>query len=113
MKPNAKTMACNNTKTPTKSRRHPSLIIQTSKFSFHVISLHGSAVTSPDMSIRDKGDHLDRSFPDKLLALEELRPNFSFSVNRSMLFTGASFQMTVSQSVQQLRSTNWPMRNAC
>lgn len=86
MKPNAKTMACSKTKTPTKSRRHPSLIIHTSKFSFHVISLHGSSVTSPDMSIRDKGGHLDLSLPDRLLALEELRSNFSFSMNRSMVF---------------------------
>lgn len=92
MKPNAKTMACSRTKTPTKSRRHPSLIIQTSKFSFQVISLHGSSVTSPDMSIRDKGGHLDLSLPARLLALEELRPNFSFSINRSMVFYSRFFE---------------------
>ncbi len=90
MNPNANTMAWRRTKTPTNSRRQPSLIIHTSKFSFHVISLQGSSVTSPDMSIRERGGHLDRSLPDRELADEGLRSSFSLRSNFSIVYTGAS-----------------------
>jgi hypothetical protein len=51
------------------------LIIQTSKLSFHVMTRGPSSVSSPDISMRVKGGHLDRSLPD----LERWSPKLSIS----------------------------------
>jgi hypothetical protein len=54
---------------------YPSLIIQMSIFSFHVIGRGWWSLISPDMSIRVRGGHLDLSFPDRLLVTDIDLPN--------------------------------------
>jgi hypothetical protein len=51
------------------------LIIQTSKLSFHVMTRGPSSVSSPDINMRVRGGHLDRSLPD----LERWTPKLSIS----------------------------------
>lgn len=59
-------MAWDSMKTKTNNRRHPSLTIHLLKRSCNVTGRMGSSLTSPESSIRVKGGHLDRSFPDRL-----------------------------------------------
>jgi hypothetical protein len=57
-------------KVKTKNRRYPSLTIHTSNLSFLVNSRPLSSDISPDMSMRVRGGHLDRSRPVRLVVYD-------------------------------------------